>query len=197
MHRRLIVAGALLLGVAVSGCAAIGVAPPTQGSIVASVPASAPGAPTPASRAGPSRSAAPAAAAEPTSGARHASAPAVPPSATLRGLVAAGGATGALGGYTWGGSGSAAPWIVGRPTGAVHAGGALSVELDGWTPASWAVAWTRVERGAAGAPAVTSRGTGDPRLIAPVETGDWTIRLTASGGPGCTAAWYWRLAVVP
>ena len=126
-----------------------------------------------------------------------ASLPDAPPGATLHGLAGGQPATGALGSYTWSGSGSDAPWVVGRPVGSARQGSALTTTFAGISPAAWTAAWARVAAGSAGDPIGGVAGTGPVAVAAPGAGGDWSLRVTASFGPGANATYYWRLAVAP
>lgn len=123
--------------------------------------------------------------------------PAAPPEATLHGLVGGQPATGALGSYTWSGSGSDAPWVVGRPAGSARHGSALAATLAGLSPALWTAAWARVAGGSAGDPVEGVAGTGPVAVTAPGSGGDWSLQVTAWFGPGANATYYWRLTVMP
>ncbi len=147
-------------------------------------PSAVPASPSPSSGGFPSPSAVP-------------SLPDAPPEATIGGLDGGASARGALGSYTWGGSGTDAPWIVGRVAGDVRAGSALTVSLAAPAPASWTAAWAGVADGVAGAPTDGSTGGGVVTVTAPPGVGDWSLRVTASFGPGANATYYWRLTVTP
>jgi hypothetical protein len=121
--------------------------------------------------------------------------PARPPEARLDGLVGAGLADGSLGSYTWLGSGSDAPWIVGKAAGATGRGGALSVAFATAAPVSWTSAWAPVVDGVAGAPTGESSGTGAVAINAPTKAGDWSLRVTATFAPGANATYFWRVRV--
>jgi hypothetical protein len=124
-----------------------------------------------------------------------ASAPPAPPQAVLEG-VTGGRAAGDLGSYTWGGSGSDAPWIVARDTATVTAGVNLQVVFDAATPQTWTAAWAPVTGGVAGVPTGAISGAGAMAVGAP-PAGDWTLRATVAFGPAHNATYYWHLTVSP
>jgi hypothetical protein len=121
--------------------------------------------------------------------------PSSPPAATLGGLAGSGTATGSLGSYTWAGGGSDAPWIVAKPAGTVKAGAPLLVTFGGLEPTGWSAAWAKVIDGAAAAPTSGSAGPSAVTLRAPSTAGQWSVRVTASFGPGANATYYWRVSV--
>ena len=123
--------------------------------------------------------------------------PGAPPEAVLSGLVGGQPATGALGSYTWSGSGSDAPWVVGQPAGPARPGSALTASFSGASPASWTAAWARVAAGYAGDPVSGVSGTGAVAVAVPDAAGDWSLQIVATFGPGANAAYYWRLTVTP
>ncbi len=120
--------------------------------------------------------------------------PAKPPVAVLRGLDGAA-ATGQLGSYTWGSAGSDAPWITGRVLGTAAPGALLDASLGGATPASWTSAWAEVSSGIAGSPSDGASGSGRVGVTAPTKAGDWSLRVTATFGPGHNATYFWRLTI--
>ena len=122
--------------------------------------------------------------------------PSSPPTATLAGLTG-GAATGALGSYTWAGGGSDSPWIPGKAAGTVKAGGALRATFGGLTPADWSAAWATVANGAVGAPAGGTTGMSAVSISAPPRGGTWSVRVSASFGPGANATYYWLVTVTP
>jgi hypothetical protein len=120
--------------------------------------------------------------------------PAEPPAASL---ATEGGdpVVGQLGTYTWGETGSDAPWLPGAPIRAAT-GEPLAVTLE---PDVVVAAWEarRVPSsadGPDGAIAVGS-GIGAPAMTAP-EAGSWTlvVAIEFAGGAG-TANYFWRLDV--
>ena len=121
--------------------------------------------------------------------------PAKPPVATLRGLSSSASARGQLGSYTWGRGGSDAPWIVGKVLGSAAVGAALDVSLEGTVPTRWTAAWAAVSDGMAGSPSLGTSGSGQVAVAAPVKPGDWSLRVTATFGPGHNATYFWRLSV--
>jgi len=121
--------------------------------------------------------------------------PGSPPAATLGGLAGERTAAGSLGSYTWAGGGSDAPWIVAKPVATVKAGAPLHVTFGGMVPSGWSAAWARVIDGAAAAPTSGSAGPSDVTLDAPSDAGQWSVRVTASFGPGANATYYWRVSV--
>ena len=187
-----------------AGCTGAASSPP-QGagrSAVASMPASATS-PAPESVATPSAAAvttaiptlAPASpTVSPTAPATPGPIPAKPPVAVLRGLDG-GAATGLLGSYTWGSDGSDAPWITGRVLGTAAAGALLDASLGGAMPASWTSAWAELSSGAASSPSDGASGTGRVGVSAPVKAGDWSLRVTATFGPGHNATYFWHLTI--
>jgi hypothetical protein len=130
----------------------------------------------------------------PTEAATPGPIPATPPVATLRGL---GGdpATGELGSYTWGSGGSDAPWIVGKMLGTSPGGASLDVSLGGATPDSWTAAWAEVSGASAGSPSGGVSGSGQVAVRAPAKTGDWSLRVTVTFGPGYNATYFWHLTI--
>jgi hypothetical protein len=123
--------------------------------------------------------------------------PAHPPEAILDGLGRTGRAVGGLGSYTWLGSGSDAPWIVGRAAGAASRGAALRVTFAGSAPVSWTSAWAPVIEGAAGTPTGESSGAAAVAIAGPMTAGDWSLRVTATFAPGASATYFWRVKVTP
>jgi hypothetical protein len=115
----------------------------------------------------------------------------------LEGLVGGQPGAGVLGSYTWSGSGSDAPWVVGQPVGSARQGSAMAAGFGPLSPGSWTAAWARVAAGAAEDPVDGVSGTGPVSVAAPSSGGDWSLQVTASFGPGANATYYWRLTVTP
>jgi hypothetical protein len=190
----LVVAGCT--GAASSSPASAGPSAPTTSAATTMSPAPTAGptaspALTPgASPAAPASSPAP----SPTQAATPGPIPAKPPVATLRGL-AGGGAAGQLGSYTWGSGGSDAPWIVGKVLGTAPSGASLDVSLGGAVPAGWTAAWAEVSGGVAGSPSGGTSGSGQVAVTAPA-TGDWSLRVTTTFGPGHNATYFWHLTII-
>ena len=118
-----------------------------------------------------------------------------PPVARLTGLGDGSEPAGSLGSYTWDGSGSDAPWVVGSGASAVNRGALLRVVVQGAPPSSWTAAWALVSGVVAGTPTDAGSGDGPVAVTAPTTAGDWTLRVTASFGPGRSATYFWHLAV--
>ena len=121
-----------------------------------------------------------------------------PPSATLTGAGIPP-VMGALGGYTWLGEGSDAPWIVPPPADAVRGPGPFAVAFDPSVAAeAWTARWAPVRDGAPGDPAGSSSGGPGPILISgPDGSGTWSLQLDVRFAGGGRAAWYWRLLPAP
>ena len=130
----------------------------------------------------------------PTAAATPGPIPSEPPVAALRGLDGAD-ATGQLGSYTWGSGGSDAPWIVGEVLGTAAGGALLDVSLGDATPAGWTAAWADVSGGMAGSPSGGTSGSSHVRVTAPARAGDWSLRVTATFGPGYNATYFWHLTI--
>ncbi len=120
-----------------------------------------------------------------------------PPSGQLHGLAGGREAHGELGSYTWADSGTDAPWVVGPATGTATEGSSLTVAFENLQPVSWTAAWAAVSGGMAAAPSDGSAGQGAVALRAPSTAGDWSLRVSATFGPGANATYYWHLAVAP
>lgn len=161
-------------------------AAPTVTAVVATATAAAAtsvASPDPSPSAAPTSAATPA---DPTTGG--------PPAAHL---AAEGGdpVTGSLGTYTWGDSGSDAPWLQGAPI-TVGAGEPLSVVFDPPFPVdTWGARYVPAGSDSGAGAAVLGQGVGIPSFAAP-PAGSWTVELRASFGAGHgTASWFWRLEV--
>lgn len=120
--------------------------------------------------------------------------PAEPPAASL---AAEGGdpVVGQLGTYTWGETGSDAPWLPGAPIQAAT-GEPLAVTLE---PDVAVTAWgaRRVPAGADGPEGSieVGSGSGAPAMAAP-EPGSWTLVVTIEFADGAgTANYFWQLDV--
>ncbi|MHB8958430.1 MAG: hypothetical protein ACYDAN_02270 [Candidatus Limnocylindrales bacterium] len=163
---------------AVASLAPTAVATPSAEAMATATPTLAPAGPT----------------ASPTAPATPGPIPAKPPVAVLRGLDGPA-ATGQLGSYTWGRDGSEAPWITGKVLGTAAAGALLDASLGGATPASWTSAWAEVSSGTASSPSDGASGTGRVGVAAPAKAGDWSLRVTATFGPGHNATYFWRLVI--
>ncbi len=174
-----------------AGSSALVSAPPSGTGPAATAAATPPLTPAPSSATAP-----PTAGSEPspTQAASPAPIPATPPVAVLGGLDGPA-ASGQLGSYTWGSGGSDAPWIVGEALGTATSGASLDVSLAGATPASWTAAWAEVSGGIAGSPSAGASGSGQVAVTAPAKAGDWTLRVTATFGPGHNATYFWHLAI--
>jgi len=186
------VVAAALLGLVVAGCGAAGPSPSAGASE-----------PTPAASVWPAvpvSSDVPAgtlAISLPSPAPSQTAARATPPAARLDGLAGGSGAPGSLGSYTWNGSGTDAPWIVGSRAGGCGRAAALRVVFAEATPGAWTDAWAKVAHGVADRPASASDGSGPVSLQAPATPGDWTLRVSATFGEGRSATYYWRIAVAP
>ncbi len=121
-----------------------------------------------------------------------------PPSAAL---VVGGGVPvpGTLGSYVWDGAGSDAPWIVPPESQGVRAAGPYALTIVPMRPVErWRAAWARVDAGSAGDPEANS--TGDRLLMTvpgPGGIGTWSLKVDIRFADGNTAAWYWRVEVLP
>lgn len=183
----------LALVVVLAQCSGTGATPTRSTGAAPTGPASAaiPAASSQGTPTAPAASSAPPVSAQPSP--TSAALPAGPPAATLEGAGVAS-AAGMLGSYTWLGTGSDAPWVVGRSTTPVVGGAPLVVAVDP-APAAWTAAWARVADGSAGTPTGATSGTGQVALSAPRAPGDWSLRVTATFGPGANATYFWHLAV--
>ncbi len=123
--------------------------------------------------------------------------PESPPAGVLSGLVAGRTARGELGSYTWAGGGTDAPWVVGPELATASEGSSLTVMFGALVPLSWTAAWATVADGTAGSPTGEAAGSGVVSVGAPSTGGDWSLRVTASFGPGANATYFWHLTVVP
>jgi hypothetical protein len=117
-----------------------------------------------------------------------------PPSAAL---AAEGGdpVIGQLGSYTWGDSGSDAPWLPGSPT-HVASGEPLTVTLQPDVPiAAWRARYVPAGAGDPAGAVGLGEGSGRPVFGAPAG-GPWTVEVAIefAGGEG-TASYFWRLEV--
>jgi hypothetical protein len=192
LARRLAGVGALLAAIVLSGCTAGGL--PTSPTGSSGAPVTSPSAAPAASSSSPSSAAASPSVAPMT----PATTSDAPPAASLAWLP--GPATpGELGGYTWGGGGSDAPWVVPPADRAVHARGPYTVAF---TPplevAGWKAAWAPVTDGGAGTPAGSASGTGAPIVVAgPDRAGTWSLQVDVQFAAGGRAAWYWRVELAP
>jgi hypothetical protein len=118
-----------------------------------------------------------------------------PPPATLSGIVS-GADDGALGSYTWDGSGSDAPWIVPRAVTTARPGAVLGVGFTGaGAPVEWTARWAPVTGSGAGDVAAGTDGAGAVSVEAPHEDGTWSLQVEASFGEGRAGTWYWRVEV--
>jgi hypothetical protein len=191
----------LALAATVAGCAGQNGSPsPTFSGTAASAPATPAGGhasaatpvPTGPSTTSPVATGSPVGAASPV-----VSGLAAPPSADLRGLAGNAPAPGILGSYVWAGGGSDAPWIVGERAGTVAARGRLEVTVAGLIPDGWTAAWANVANGQASGPRDAQSGTRSAVVTAPSTAGDWSLRVTATFGPGRSATYFWRVTVTP
>ena len=189
------------LAVLAGGCA-VGGTPPdvppettTGPSATASVPTAptSPGTrvPTPAATEAPPATPVPSASAVPEL-------PAQPPVAILAGSDGVP-LPGELGGFTWNGAGSAAPWIVPRAALAVTAPGPYAVSFGGdLAPAGWVLRWATVTDGVVGDVAAWADGVGAPVTAAgPDEPGTWSLQADVRFADGHAAAWYWLVDTAP
>lgn len=186
------------LAVMAWGCAAG--APPPDGTPSDSAPggtrvpsgqAATPGATTPATTSAPVVTPAPAPSLGPAL-------PATPPVAFLSGADGAP-VPGALGGYTWNGAGSDAPWIVPTEALAARAAGPYTVRFgEDLAPDGWILRWAPVTDGVAGDVAGWAEGAGAPVTAAgPDEPGTWSLQADVRFADGHGAAWYWLLDTAP
>jgi hypothetical protein len=124
--------------------------------------------------------------------------PAVPPAAVLA-PADGDGAPGDLGGYTWAGAGSDAPWLVPPPERAVKAAGPYTLVFDPpLEVVSWTARWAPVTGDTAGDPAGWAEGGAGVIVVdGPGRAGAWSLQLDARFAGGGRAAWYWRLESGP
>ncbi len=124
--------------------------------------------------------------------------PAAPPAATLTGTEGSA-VLGALGSYTWSGTGSDAPWIVPALRDAVREPGPFTVGFEpGLAPGAWTARWAPVADGRPGDTAGSSSGEAGPIVIdRPVGRGAWSLQVDVQFAGGGRAAWYWRLQGTP
>ena len=102
---------------------------------------------------------------------------------------------GQLGTYTWGDSGSDAPWLPGAKV-SVGAGEPLGVTFR---PETTIETWTaRLVPANADGPAgakILGQGSGEPRFTAPGD-GTWTMEVrVVFGSAAGTASYFWQLAI--
>ena len=120
-----------------------------------------------------------------------------PPQALLVGETLPGEpAVGDLGSWTWGETGSDAPWIVSGRGAVARPGTPVGVTFSPIvTPPSWVVRWAPITAGGAGDVASASEGTGEVEFAVPDAAGAWSLQLDARFGTGHSATWYWRVDV--
>jgi hypothetical protein len=124
--------------------------------------------------------------------------PAAPPEALLAGVDGAP-VPGDLGGYTWNGAGSDAPWLVPPGTRAVRAPGPYAVRFGSdLAPAGWVLRWAPVKDGVVGDVAGWAEGAGAPVTASgPDEPGAWSLQADVRFADGHGAAWYWLVDTAP
>lgn len=103
--------------------------------------------------------------------------------------------TGELGSYTWGSTGSAAPWLRGAPI-SVGVGERLELALDPFLEIeSWSTRFVPYENDAPTGAVSLGSGVGDPGFPAP-PAGTWTVEVTvvfADGQGDARYAWAVRV----
>jgi len=106
---------------------------------------------------------------------------------------------GELGGFTWRGMGSDAPWLVPPADQAVGDAGPYRVTFA--PPVlveSWMARWAPVADETAGAVAGSEQGgTGPMVLEGPDQPGTWSLQVDVRFADGGRSAYYWRLEVSP
>jgi hypothetical protein len=118
--------------------------------------------------------------------------PAQPPVARLT-VAPAPGTAGALGSYTWLGSGSDSPWLPGAPV-SLPRGRTAAVTFEPPVPV---VSWRARRATAAGdAPGLVAQGgAGSIEFVVPDSA--TTIELAVDYGPAGSVTWYWAVTPVP
>jgi hypothetical protein len=106
---------------------------------------------------------------------------------------------GELGGFTWRGMGSDAPWLVPPPDRALRETGPYAVTFVPPVPVErWTAAWARLVDGSAGAIAGSEQGARGPVVFnGPRRPGTWSLRLDVRFAGGGRCAYYWRLEGAP
>jgi hypothetical protein len=106
---------------------------------------------------------------------------------------------GELGGFTWRGMGSEAPWLVPVAGQAVQGPGPYAVSLA--PPVlieRWTARWAPVVDGVADAVAGAERGSaGAVVLKGPNRPGTWSLQVDLRLASGDRCSYYWRLEVAP
>ena len=179
----------LIVAVAVTGCADGGLPASSTPAAVLADPSTEGAAltPTPAVSPAPSAVATPAPTEIPG-----------PPAATLT-LIGGDAIPGELGGFTWRGMGSDAPWLVPPAGQAVREAGPYAVTFTPPLPVEhWVAAWARVVDGAAGAVAGSEQGVRGPVVVeGPDRRGTWSLQVDVRFAGGGRCAYYWRLEIAP
>ena len=121
-----------------------------------------------------------------------------PPAATIT-SIGGGPIPGQLGGFTWQGMGSDAPWLVPPAAQAVHDAGPYMVTFaPSHLVESWTARWAPVVDGMAGDVADSGQGGPGPVLLAgPDRPGTWSLQVDTVFAGGNRGAYYWRLEVAP
>ena len=106
---------------------------------------------------------------------------------------------GELGGFTWLGTGSGAPWLVPPPDEAVHESGPYAVRFSPpLLVERWDAAWAPVADGTAGAVAGAEQGGMGPVILeGPDRPGTWSLQVDVRFAGGGRCAYYWRLDLKP
>lgn len=121
-----------------------------------------------------------------------------PPAATLT-AIGSDAIPGELGGFTWRGTGSDAPWLVPSADQAVREAGPYSVTFAPPVPVErWGAAWAPVVDGTAGALAGSEQGGGEPVVLeGPDRPGTWSLQVDVAFAGGGRCAYYWRIEIAP
>lgn len=121
-----------------------------------------------------------------------------PPAATIK-AIGGGPIPGQLGGFTWEGMGSDAPWLVPPADEAVLDAGPYMVTFAR-SPLveSWTARWAPVVDGTVRDVADSGQGGPGPMLLAgPDRPGTWSLQVDTRFAGGNRGAYYWRVEVAP
>jgi hypothetical protein len=195
-----LICAALAAGCASGGVPASSTPAAVDGDPVPEVPALTP---MPAVLPAPSAAAtpAPSAAATPAPSAAATPAPTEipgPPAAALA-PIGTGAIPGELGGFTWRGMGSDAPWLVPPAGQGVRDAGPYAVTfVPPILVERWSAVWAPVVGGTAGAVAGSEQGGREPMVLeGPDRPGTWSLQVDVRFAGGDRCAYYWRLEVSP
>ena len=121
-----------------------------------------------------------------------------PPAAAIT-SIGGGPIPGRLGGFTWHGMGSDAPWLVPPEEEAVREAGPYQVSFaPSLLIESWTARWAPIVDGTAGNVADSGRGGPGPVLLAgPDRPGTWSLQVDTRFADGNRGAYYWRIEVAP